>query len=88
MTCPSIPQELDKITAFKRNRFHYEVSSGDIARGFCLARMAGVPELVIVTSKIGEDALGSNVLWTIFYGIFTTLLQDLYDSVERHCYPL
>src|SRR5215467_5479161 len=76
MTCPSIPQELDRITAFKKNRFHYEVSRWDIARGFCLARMAEVPELVIVTSKVEEDTLARNLLGTIF----TASLQHFYRT--------
>src|SRR5262245_18350436 len=88
MTYPSIPQERDKIIASKRNQFHYEVSRGDIASGICLVRKGEIPELVIVTSQIAEDTLDSNVLLTIFYSIFTTLLRDLYDSVERPWYPL
>ena len=67
---------------------HYEVSRRDIARGFCLARTGGVPELVIVMSQAEEDTLASYALLTVFYNNFTTLLRDLYDSVGRPWYPL
>ena len=40
------------------------------------------PELVLVTSQAEEDTLDAYALLTIFYNNFTTLLRDLYDSVE------
>jgi hypothetical protein len=61
---------------------------GDIARGFCLARMGGAPELVIVKNQLEEDRLDSNAILIVFYKNFTTLLRDLYDSVECPWYPL
>jgi hypothetical protein len=85
---PFYPSGTRQNTSFQEERFHYEVWRGDIARGFCLARMGEVPELVIVTSQVVEDTLDANVLVTIFYSNFTTLLRDLYDSVERPWYPL
>ena len=74
--------------AYGEEQCHYEVSRRDIARGFCLARTGGGPELVLVTSQAEEDTLDSYALLTVFYNNFTTLLRDLYDSVRRPWYPL
>jgi hypothetical protein len=80
---PFPPSGTDGTTASKEDRAHYEVSGGDIARGFCLARMGCVTELVIVMSQAAEDTLDSHALLTVFYNNFTTLLRNLYDSVWR-----
>jgi hypothetical protein len=70
--------------SLQEEQCHYEVSRGDIARGFCLARMGGVPEVVLVMSQAEEDTLDSYALLRVF----TITLQHFYGTfMTAWCVP-